>query len=451
MRNYVLALSIVLLCILFAGCAEDVPDPLTQEDLNIVDLPQKVVNVSVSEGQEVARDATITVKFNKKMASANIEVSGVSGSTVLDPTGKSATFTPLSDMSSGAHVLKVTGKDDFDRDLETFTRNFRVAVESPPPIKVKSINVESGQTVISNYTIVVEFDGEMAEVNIDISGVKGTTTLSRDGKTATFTPSSAMSSGSHTLTITGKDTLGRDLKPVSRNFTVESEVKPRKSVIAFSSNRDGDYEIYLMYVDGTEVTQFTKNVSNDIEPVWSPNEKELAFVSDRDSFEWIGDIFLMKSDGTQVNLTNTLAVNEDYPFWSRDGKRIGFFSDRIDNPGYYVINTDGTNLRLMNDDEWGDFVFMVDSPDGTMFVYEDDSSGDSEIYLDIYGGNTGINLTRNPASDVWPSWSPDSKSIVFASDRDGNFEIYIMSIDNRKPIRITYNPADDVFPAWSPF
>ncbi len=74
---------------------------------------------------------------------------------------------------------------------------------------------------------------------------------------------------------------------------------PDGKQIAFSSNRDGDSEIFVMNADGTEVRQLTNNDDRDVHPAWSPDGKHIAFVSDRDDSE----IFVMNADGTDVYST----------------------------------------------------------------------------------------------------------------------------------------------------
>ncbi len=67
--------------------------------------------------------------------------------------------------------------------------------------------------------------------------------------------------------------------------------------IAFTSDRDGDEEIFVMNANGTGVQQLTDNDDGDWNPAWSPNGNKIAFTSDRYG-DW--EIFVMNADGSNV-------------------------------------------------------------------------------------------------------------------------------------------------------
>ena len=79
--------------------------------------------------------------------------------------------------------------------------------------------------------------------------------------------------------------------------------------IAFSSNRDGNWEIYVMEVDGGNQRNLSNNRSDDRDPSWSPDGKRIVFFSNRDGHAIDGrptsEIYVMDADGgNQQNLTN---------------------------------------------------------------------------------------------------------------------------------------------------
>jgi len=66
---------------------------------------------------------------------------------------------------------------------------------------------------------------------------------------------------------------------------------PDGKKIAFTTNRDGNYEIYLMNNDGTGLTNLSKHAAQDTSPTWSPDGKKIAFVSTRDGGS---DVYVME-------------------------------------------------------------------------------------------------------------------------------------------------------------
>lgn len=320
--------------------------------------------------------------------------------------------------------------------------------------QIDDINIKDNMEIPPNSVIIVKFNKEMATANINIIGVNGTTNLK--GDTATFTPYSDMVPGNYSLSISATDDFGRQIQNFSPiKFRVSKDayiIEISKSKIAFSSNRDGDYNIYTMNLDGTGITKLTYDLSNEFQPAWSLDGSKIAFVSDYDGL-WAGDydIFIMRSDGTDIiNLTDSPGISEYAPFWSKDGKSIGFFVR--DDIQAYVISINGTNPSILNSSEFKDFIFGWRSPDGSKEVIADNFTGNWEIYLNIVGGKSGIKLTSNSADDFYPTFTSDGKRIVFVSNRfDFNNEIYIMNIDGTNVIRLTNNFADDRDPICSPF
>jgi Tol biopolymer transport system component len=85
--------------------------------------------------------------------------------------------------------------------------------------------------------------------------------------------------------------------------------------IAFSSDRDGNTEIYVMNAqDGSNQTNLTMNPAFDFDPSWSPDGTKIAFSSDRDGNT---EIYVMNAqDGSnQARLTDNAAASDALPDW----------------------------------------------------------------------------------------------------------------------------------------
>ena len=91
--------------------------------------------------------------------------------------------------------------------------------------------------------------------------------------------------------------------------------------IAFQTNRDGNFEVYAMEPDGSELTNLTNNAASDSLPAWSADGQRIAFTSTRDGD---AEIYVMDADGSgPTRLTNNAAPDFD-PAWSPDGQQIAF-------------------------------------------------------------------------------------------------------------------------------
>lgn len=182
-----------------------------------------------------------------------------------------------------------------------------------------------------------------------------------------------------------------------------------KSII-FASTRDGDYEIYeLNLKEEHRLTQLTSNATrkcgnsrcpiHDIDPNASVTGS-IAFRSNRDGDY---DIYVMRANGNGVKNLTRNRFSDEAPAWSPDGNRIVYSSDQGGDQELYLRNAAGRVKQLTrNNDLDYDASF---SPNGRWITWSSDRDGDPEIYS-IRLRDMRINkLTNNTLIDFSPSWS----------------------------------------------
>ena len=215
-------------------------------------------------------------------------------------------------------------------------------------------------------------------------------------------------------------------------------------MIAFSSSRDGNFEIYLMEQDGTNERRITTHTDEDRSPAWSPNGTKIAFVRN-------DEINIMDANGLNNKKVATPDLVAFDPTWSPDGKSLAFAAvgERTDRD-IYTINLQTGEIRNISNNTISDDFDPAWSPDGETIAFTTGLNSSSyDIALIGPAGEDRRVITGN-SSDVQPSWSPDGKMIAFSSYRDRSFDIYIMNSDGSNATRLTTSASPESYPAWSP-
>jgi Tol biopolymer transport system component len=224
---------------------------------------------------------------------------------------------------------------------------------------------------------------------------------------------------------------------------------PDGSRIGFSSDASGDFEIYAVNTDGTNLTRLTDHPgfsSGDL--CWSPDGSKIAYTSNHE-----GDVNIYTMDSNSSNQQRLIERSPDDSTpafeleWSPDGTRMKFAGGLP--PQIHIVNSDGTELKRITDWEYGAGPSRW-SPDGSeiavapflgdVYVMNADGSGMQRLT------NIGFRTIRG-----FLDWSPDGSKIGFGSVHEDHHNIYLLSADGSDIERLT-NSFFRFFsnPSWSP-
>lgn len=223
---------------------------------------------------------------------------------------------------------------------------------------------------------------------------------------------------------------------------------PASKQLLFVSTQDGDREIYVADLDGSNQKQLTHNKSDDYEASWSPSGDKIAFTSNR--IKGNTELFIMDADGSnQVNISNGKGF-DGRASWSLDGQYIAFNSARDGIEQIYLWHRATRKVTQLTHNTYSS-IGPVWSPDSQWIAYQNyGKKHKPDLWITSLDGKVNRQLTSHEKSEDGAfSWSPDSTKIVFHSRRNYSYNLYLYDLASSQEFQITNTSTSDVQPKWS--
>ena len=273
--------------------------------------------------------------------------------------------------------------------------------------------------------------------------------------------------------------------------------------IAFSSLRNGTYNIYTMRVDGSQLTRLTNpSDAHDLHARWSPDGNTISFTR---SSGGVSQIWLMNADGTNERPIPALGNTASGATFSPNGTQLVYESVVNGRTQLFIADLSGANIRQLTTFANGNSFFPRWSPDGTRITFNRNagvagqacSSAPCEIYVINVNGSGETRLTISPSGQqsgyaYWNStgtklgfermdvtmnnrrtftmnpngttvrqitsllvgfdWAPDGVRIVANKFAGASVSIVVMNVNTFEQANLTTDDptGDNRFPAWKP-
>ncbi|MCA0244217.1 MAG: Tol-Pal system beta propeller repeat protein TolB [Proteobacteria bacterium] len=252
----------------------------------------------------------------------------------------------------------------------------------------------------------------------------------------------------HTLHVTDADGEGGQVPLNSPEPIISPAWSPDGKELAYVSFESQKAVVWVQNLSSGERRQIANFRGSNSAPAWSPDGRELVLTL---STAGIAQLFVMpREGGTPRRLTSSNSIDTE-AVYAPDGRTVYFVSDRGGSPQIYRVPiAGGTPERVTFSGAHN--ISPAISPDGKLMAYVARQGGGAFklALLDLAAGGAPRLLT-DTSDDESPSFAPNGRLIVYTSRERGRDMLMTTTLDGKIKTRLVSSGADMLEPAWGPF
>ena len=189
-------------------------------------------------------------------------------------------------------------------------------------------------------------------------------------------------------------------------------------------------------------------------PPWAPDNSGRLLLAGVDLATREGEVFVVGKDGEIEERFGRHAVESDFfhtgfwQSWSPDGREIAFVSDETGVPKINIISIDGRNRRVLK--ALGSDAVTPDWSSDNKIVYATRIQG---VYtIAVYDLKTGENTRITDEPGVWesPAWAADNRQVVCKRSDGAKSALYVVDTWTGRTRLLLSTPYNLSMPVWSP-
>ncbi|MCH8158493.1 MAG: Tol-Pal system beta propeller repeat protein TolB [Proteobacteria bacterium] len=206
------------------------------------------------------------------------------------------------------------------------------------------------------------------------------------------------------------------------------------------------YSLTVADQDGENEHKIMESTDPIMSPAWSPDSRQLAYVS----FEGNKSSIFIQTlrSGNRYQISNRPGIN-GAPSFSPDGRKLVVTLGGINgNLDIYVLDITSRQTRQLTTHRAIDTEGTW-SPDGRYIYFTSDRSGGPQVYRILANGGTPERVTFEGSYNARPRLSPDGTRLAMVHNDRGNYRIAVMNLE-RKDLLVLSTGRQDESPSFAP-